>query len=68
MFPEKTVKGSLLGSSNPLSDIPRVVELWQAGRLPLDAMVTARRPLDEVNEAVADAVAGRGLRTVLLMD
>lgn len=68
MFSEKTVKGSLLGSSNPLRDIPRIVELWRSGRIPLDAMVTARRPLDEVNEAVADAEAGRGLRTVLLMD
>lgn len=68
MFSEKTVKGSLLGSCNSMRDIPRLVELWQSGRLPLDAMVTARRPLHEVNEAVTDAQAGRGLRTVLLMD
>jgi hypothetical protein len=31
-------------------------------------MVTARRPMAEVNEAVADAQALKGLRTVLLMD
>ncbi len=42
-----------------------MVDLWRAGRLPLDEMVTARRPLAEVNEAVADAAAGKGLRTVL---
>lgn len=68
MFSEKSVKGSLLGSSWSVRDIPRIVDMWQAGRLPLDEMVTSRRPLDEVNEAVADAVAGKGLRTVLLMD
>jgi Zn-dependent alcohol dehydrogenase len=39
--------------------------LWRAGRLDLDAMVTARRPLEEVNEAIEDLEAGRGLRTVL---
>ena len=68
MFAEKSLKGSLLGSSLSVRDIPRLVALWQAGRLPLEQMVTARRPLSEVNEAVADAAAGRGLRTVLMMD
>ncbi len=68
MFSEKSVKGTLLGSSNSIRDIPRLVDLWQAGRLPLDQMVTARRPLAEVNEAIEDAEAGKGLRTVLLME
>ncbi|MCP4436986.1 MAG: alcohol dehydrogenase catalytic domain-containing protein [Actinomycetia bacterium] len=68
MFSEKGLKGSLLGSSNSIRDIPRLVDLWQAGRLPLDDMVTARRPLAEINDAVADAAAGKGLRTVLMMD
>ena len=68
MFTEKSVKGSLLGSSLSVRDIPRIVDMWQAGRIPLDDMVTARRPLSEVNEAVADASAGLGLRTVLMMD
>lgn len=68
MFAEKSVKGSLLGSCNSIRDIPRLVELWRSGRLPLDRMVTARRPLEEVNEAIADSEAGRGLRTVLTMD
>ena len=68
MFAEKGIKGSLLGSSLASRDIPRLVELWRAGRLPLDQMVTARLPLAEVNDAVRDAEAGKGLRTVLMMD
>ncbi|MEZ5239263.1 MAG: Zn-dependent alcohol dehydrogenase [Microthrixaceae bacterium] len=67
MFTEKGIKGSLLGSCDSLRDIPRIVDLWRSGRLPLDSMVTARRPLEEVNEAIADAEAAVGLRTVLLM-
>ena len=43
------------------------MDLWRAGRLDLDAMVTTRRPLEEVNEALADLDAGRGLRTVLMI-
>ena len=67
MFTEKRLVGSLLGSCWAPRDIPRLVELWRAGRLDLDSMVTARRPLDEVNEAIEDLEAGRGLRTVLMI-
>jgi Zn-dependent alcohol dehydrogenase len=65
MFTEKRLVGSLLGSCYGPRDIPRLVALWQAGRLDLDALVTSRRPLEEVNEALEDLEAGRGLRTVL---
>lgn len=68
MFTEKRLVGSLLGSCHAPRDIPRLVELWQAGRLDLDAMITSRRPLEQVNEALDDMAAGKGLRTVLLFD
>ena len=55
----------MLGSSNGRRDIPRLLALWRAGRLDLEGMITARRPLAEVNEAFADMTAGLGLRTVL---
>ena len=62
---ERKLIGCLLGSSNGRRDIPRILDLWRAGRLDLDGMITARRPLAEVNEAFADMTAGLGLRTVL---
>lgn len=64
---EKNLCGCLLGSSNALRDIPRLIRLWQAGRLDLDSMITARRPLEEINEGFADLKAGRGIRTVIEM-
>ena len=67
MFMEKRVIGSLLGSCWAPRDIPRLVALWRAGRLDLDGMVTARRPLEQVNDALDDLDAGRGLRTVLMI-
>ena len=39
--------------------------LWQAGRLDLESMITARRPLAEINEAMDDLRAAKGIRTVL---
>ncbi len=65
MLSERKIMGSFLGSSNGRRDIPRLIALWRAGRLDLEGMITARRPLDEINEAFADMTAGRGLRTVL---
>jgi len=62
---EKKLLGCVLGSSNSLREIPRLVALWRAGRLDLEALITARRPLAEINLAFADLRAGRGVRTVL---
>lgn len=62
---EKKLLGCTLGSCNSLYDIPRLVALWQAGRLDLESLITKRRPLSEVNEAAADLRAGVGVRTVL---
>jgi S-(hydroxymethyl)glutathione dehydrogenase / alcohol dehydrogenase len=64
---EKKLIGCYLGSTNPHRDLPRIIELWRAGRLDLAGMVTAVRPLDEINVAVADLRAAAGVRTVLDM-
>jgi len=61
----KKLLGCLLGSCHSLHEIPRLIALYQAGRLDLDALITARRPLSEINEAMEDLSASRGIRTVL---
>ncbi|MBO3749575.1 Zn-dependent alcohol dehydrogenase [Streptosporangiaceae bacterium NEAU-GS5] len=66
-FYEKKLIGCYLGSADPHRDFPRILELARAGRLDLDGMVTTRRPLEEINEAVADLRAAAGVRTVLTM-
>jgi Zn-dependent alcohol dehydrogenase len=62
---EKKLIGCVLGSVNSLREIPRLVSLWQTGRLDLERMITARRPLAEINDAMEDLRATRGIRTVL---
>ena len=61
----KKLMGCVLGSVNSLHEIPRMVALWQAGRLDLEGLITGRRPLEEINEAMDDLRASRGIRTVL---
>ena len=62
---EKKLLGCVLGSSNSLHEIPRLIALWQAGHLDLEALVTSRRPIEEINLAMDDLRASRGVRTVL---
>ena len=62
---EKKLMGCFLGSCNSLRDIPRLVAMWRAGQLDLEALLTTPRPLDEINEAFTDMGNGVGIRTVL---
>ena len=62
---EKKLMGCFLGSCNSMRDIPRMVAMWRAGQLDLEALVTARRPLAEINAAFTDLAAGVGIRTVI---
>jgi len=61
----KKLMGCLLGSVNSLREVPRLISLWRAGRLDLESLITARRPLGEINQAIDDLRASRGIRTVL---
>lgn len=62
---EKKLCGCLLGSSNSLSEIPRLLRLWRRGILDMEAMITARRPLSEINQGFDDLAHNRGIRTVI---
>lgn len=63
---ERTLKGSYLGSSVPARDIPRYIELYKAGRLPIDKLVTHRIKLDEINLGFDRLTNGEALRQVIV--
>jgi S-(hydroxymethyl)glutathione dehydrogenase/alcohol dehydrogenase len=62
---EKKLIGSLYGSASVQAAIPRLVDLYMAGKLMLDELVSRRRPLSEINEAFADMKAGAVARSVI---
>jgi S-(hydroxymethyl)glutathione dehydrogenase/alcohol dehydrogenase len=62
----KRLLGSLYGSAQVRRHIPQIVALAEAGRLDLGSMISARRPLAEVNEAFDALAANRVVRTVLI--
>jgi Zn-dependent alcohol dehydrogenase len=65
---ERTVKGSYMGSAVPSRDLPRFIALYQAGRLPVDRLLTHRLKLDEVNAAFDRLARGEAVRQVILFD
>lgn len=61
----RTIIGSYLGSAVPERDIPRYVELWRSGRLPLERLVSSHIRLDELPEAMDRLASGSELRQLL---
>jgi Zn-dependent alcohol dehydrogenase len=62
---ERRVIGSIYGSTRPARDFPPLLELYRRGRLPLDRLISARLPLDAVEDGLARMRDGRTLRVVL---
>jgi Zn-dependent alcohol dehydrogenase len=62
---ERRVLGSIYGSSKPERDFPQILDLYRAGRLPLDRLVSHRLPLNEVERGFELMHSGDALRVVL---
>ncbi|CAN7760225.1 zinc-dependent alcohol dehydrogenase family protein [Caballeronia sp. LjRoot31] len=64
---EKTIRGSYMGSGVPLRDLPRYIELYRRGRLPVDRLVTHRLPLDDINLGMDRLREGTAIRQIVTM-
>ncbi|UGQ10181.1 Zn-dependent alcohol dehydrogenase [Yinghuangia sp. ASG 101] len=62
----RTLTGCVYGSTDPVRDVPRLVEHVAAGRIDLGGLVTARIGLDWLDDAFAAMRAGRGARTLVV--
>ncbi|HEY7413601.1 MAG TPA: zinc-binding dehydrogenase, partial [Ktedonobacteraceae bacterium] len=62
---EKTVQGSFMGSSVPRRDIPRFIRLYQAGKLPIDELLSPSISLDEINTGFDRLTQGSVVRQLL---
>jgi Zn-dependent alcohol dehydrogenase len=63
---ERTLKGSYLGSSVPRRDIPRFIEHFRAGRLPVEQLLTHRLALEDINEGFDRLARGEAVRQVIV--
>ncbi|MDQ3215673.1 MAG: zinc-dependent alcohol dehydrogenase family protein [Pseudomonadota bacterium] len=64
---ERTIKGSYVGTCVPLRDIPRYVDLFRAGRLPVDRLLSGSLTLDNINHGFDLLHQGKAVRQVVLL-
>ena len=65
---EKRILGCMMGSNRFRTDMPRYIELYRRGQLRLDEMISARLPLDRVNEALEAMRQRAAARSVLVFE
>jgi Zn-dependent alcohol dehydrogenase len=63
---EKTIRGSLYGSSQVHIDVPRLLALYAGGQLKLDELVTETFQLKDINAAMDYCASERGARGVVV--
>ncbi|WP_102144103.1 alcohol dehydrogenase catalytic domain-containing protein [Mycobacterium hubeiense] len=62
----RSLIGSYLGSAVPARDIPRFVDLWRAGRLPVEALVSSTITLEQINDGMDQLADGKAVRQIIL--
>jgi S-(hydroxymethyl)glutathione dehydrogenase / alcohol dehydrogenase len=60
------ILGSKMGGARIRIDVPRIVDLYQQGRLKLDELISGRYRLEQINEAIASVGRGEALRNVIV--
>jgi S-(hydroxymethyl)glutathione dehydrogenase/alcohol dehydrogenase len=66
VFSGKRLAGSKVGGAQILRDLPRFITLAEAGKLQLDALVSKRIPLRDINEGIDLLHHTEGLRTIIV--
>ncbi len=67
VFNGQKVMGSTNGNTRLRVETPRLVELYQCGRIKLDELITARYRLDDINTAIEAMERGQALRNVIML-
>ena len=65
---EKAIKGGLYGGWDARNAVPLLLDLYRAGELKLDELITKRYRLEEMNQGYTDMREGRNIRGVIIHD
>jgi len=64
---ERTVKGSYVGSCVPPRDMPRYIDLYRKGKLPVDKLMSSHLPLEQINEGFDNLASGHTVRQIITL-
>jgi alcohol dehydrogenase len=54
-----------MGSAVPSRDVPRLIALYRAGRLPVDRLLTHKLQLDEINTGFDRLARAEAIRQIV---
>ena len=63
---ERTIRGCYLGSCVPARDIPRYIELYRQGHLPIERLMSERLKRDDINEGFDRLASGHTVRQMVM--
>lgn len=61
----KTITGTVQGDVRASVDIPRYIDMYMDGKLPIDKLITKSYTLDNINQAFEALEKGEVLRSVI---
>jgi Zn-dependent alcohol dehydrogenase len=64
----QTLMGTVFGSQSPRVQVPNLLNLFEAGHLQIDEIITREYSLDEVQQGYEDQAAGSIIRGVVKFD
>ena len=65
---EKKIQGSMMGSNQFRTDMPRLIDFYLADKLKLDLMVSKHIELDEINDGLAALDSGETARSMIMFE
>ena len=65
---QKTIMGSLYGTSNAQIEIPKILYMYKNGQLKLEELITKTYTLDQINQGYQDMIDGKNIRGVVQFD
>lgn len=65
---ERTIKGSYIGTCVPSRDIPRYIDLYRQGMMPVDRLMSGHLPFADINLGFDRLHDGQAVRQIIVFD
>lgn len=62
----RTMRGTFMGDCNPMTDTPLILQHYREGKLAIDALITHRVSLEDINTGFDLMKSGEAVRTVVI--
>ena len=62
---DRKIQGTSMGGNRFRVDMPRLLDLWEQGRLKLDHLISGRIRMDEINDGFAQLKSGAPVRQLI---